>query len=153
MIAKMPVYKLRLVRERTQKYQVTGDKCHHDKDAGRAMHSLVGLSDVEQFAALLVDSKGTIVGAHVAVQGQRAGCSVAMRDVFKAAIVANASAVILGHNHPSGDPVPSVEDLTFNVLALAAANVIGIPILDHVIVSPDGASYSMFSEKEGGFLE
>ena len=66
------------------------------------------------------------------------------REVFRAAVVAGASAVILVHNHPSGDPTPSAEDRAITDTLIAAGRLLDIPVHDHVIVA--GERYVSFAE-------
>jgi DNA repair protein RadC len=68
------------------------------------------------------------------------------REVFKAALLANAAAIIVSHNHPSGDPSPTLDDLEVTGRLTATGEVLGIPVLDHIIIG-DGR---YFSFKEGG---
>lgn len=69
--------------------------------------------------------------------------------MFRPAIAHNARAIIVAHNHPSGDPTPSPDDRAVTRNLLEAGRVLDIPLLDHVIVTPDGA---YFSFSEGGLL-
>ena len=69
---------------------------------------------------------------------------VTPRDVFKAAILANAAAVILAHSHPSGDPTPSRDDVELTSRLTAAGVLLGIEVLDHIVVG-DGR-YVSFKE-------
>jgi DNA repair protein RadC len=69
------------------------------------------------------------------------------REVFRAAIVANAYAVLLVHNHPSGDPTPSRDDLLVTKQIVAAGRLVGIPVHDHVVVA--GARYVRLAERGG----
>lgn len=68
------------------------------------------------------------------------------REVFKPAILANAASVLLIHNHPSGDPEPSEEDIASTKQMIKAGELLGIPVLDHVIIG-DGAYYSFADAK------
>jgi len=70
------------------------------------------------------------------------------REVFKAALLANAAAIILTHNHPSGDPTPSADDMALTRRLAEAGTLIGVEVLDHIIVG-DGR---YFSFREGGRL-
>lgn len=63
------------------------------------------------------------------------------REVFEAALLANAAAIVAGHNHPSGDPTPSPDDVEITRRLAATGEVLGIPVLDHIIVG-DGRYYS-----------
>ena len=70
------------------------------------------------------------------------------REVFKAALLANSSAIILCHNHPSGDPCPSPDDVHLTRRLVDAGTLLGVDVLDHIIVG-DGRYYSF---KEAGRL-
>jgi DNA repair protein RadC len=65
---------------------------------------------------------------------------VGVRDVLRSALREAASAFILVHNHPSGDPTPSPEDVTFTSAVAAAATVVGTPLVDHVIIARQRSS-------------
>jgi DNA repair protein RadC len=67
------------------------------------------------------------------------------REVFKPAILSNSSSVLLCHNHPSGDPLPSQEDRTLTVRLVQAGKVLGVEVLDHIIVG-DGRYFSFADE-------
>jgi DNA repair protein RadC len=102
------------------------------------MHAMLGLTDREHFAALFLNGQSQITGVHVvAIGGQHGIGTIEPRTVFRAAVTACASAIVLGHNHPSGDPTPSRVDLATTAKLMAAGRVLGIPILDHVIVTRD----------------
>ena len=68
--------------------------------------------------------------------------------MFRAAILANAAGIVAGHNHPSGDPTPSPDDIALTRRLVTAGEVLGVPLLDHIIVG-DGRYYSF---KEVGCL-
>jgi DNA repair protein RadC len=72
------------------------------------------------------------------------------REIFKPAILANAASVLLAHNHPSGDPTPSAEDMSVTRQLVAAGGLIGIEVLDHVVV---GDMHRYVSFREAGMLE
>lgn len=92
----------------------------------------------EAFVVLLLDSKHGIIGRpEVAAVGTVSSVTVHPRDVFRAAVRRNAVAVIVAHCHPSGDVSPSADDLELTRRLKAAAELLGIPLLDHVIVSRD----------------
>jgi DNA repair protein RadC len=107
---------------------------------------MLGLTDREHFAALFLDGHHHVTGANViAVGGQHHIGTIEPRTVFRAAISACASGVILGHNHPSGDPTPSPEDIATTRALMAAGRVLGIPVVDHIIVTRDSRRWlSMF---------
>ena len=71
------------------------------------------------------------------------------REVFKPAILSNAASILVGHNHPSGDPTPSGEDGQVTERLQQAGDVLGIDLLDHVIIGEEGRWVSL---KERGML-
>ena len=105
--------------------------------------ALRGMSDLdrESFVALHLDTRNRIIGYEEIARGHLSGVQVHPRELFKAAILANAAAIICAHNHPSGDPTPSAEDRRITERLRRAAEVLGIPILDHVVIG-DPSFYS-----------
>jgi len=99
---------------------------------------------VEVCVVLLVNTKHRLLGIHELGRGTLDMCLVHPRDVFKAAILANAAGVIVGHNHPSGEPEPSADDVALCARLRNAATIIGIDLLDFIIVG-DGR-YCSFKE-------
>lgn len=71
---------------------------------------------------------------------------------FKAAILSNAAAVILGHNHPSGDPFPSKEDRAITTRLHQAGQLLGIAVLDHVIIGDGSQKYFSFADEGLGVI-
>jgi DNA repair protein RadC len=68
------------------------------------------------------------------------GCALTPRDVLGPALRDAASAIVVIHNHPSGDPEPSPEDIAMTRAVAAACDVVGVPLLDHVVVAKGGAT-------------
>jgi DNA repair protein RadC len=67
------------------------------------------------------------------------------REIFKEAIIHNSASVVLAHNHPSGDPEPSDEDLTITKRLVKSGKILGIEVIDHIIIGKTG--FSSFKEK------
>jgi DNA repair protein RadC len=88
----------------------------------------------EHFCCLLLNSKNQILGRFTVAIGMLNEVSIHPREVFRAAIQAGAAAVILIHNHPSGDSTPSRQDDAITVRLRKIGNLIGIPVLDHVVL-------------------
>jgi len=88
----------------------------------------------EQFRVLLLNTQHAVIREVVVTQGILDASVVHPREVFRPAIVESAAAVILVHNHPSGDPTPSPEDREVTHQLVAAGRILGIPVLDHVII-------------------
>lgn len=99
----------------------------------------------EHFRVVLLDTKNQIIVTEEISVGTLNASIVHPRDVFRAAIKRNANSIILIHNHPSGDPTPSREDINISHRLLEAGNLIGIKVLDHIIIGDN--KYVSFKEK------
>ena len=95
------------------------------------------LLDRECFLTLYLDNKNHPIGTHMVSVGSLSASLVHPREVFKAAILTNAAAIVLIHNHPSGSPVPSAEDRRITTRLREAGELVGITVLDHVIVGDE----------------
>ncbi|HSJ24064.1 MAG TPA: DNA repair protein RadC [Longimicrobiales bacterium] len=98
----------------------------------------------EEFRVLLVNTQHAVLRELVITRGTLDTSVVHAREVFRQAVVECAAAVLLVHNHPSGDPTPSAEDIQVTRQLAAAGDLMGIPVLDHVVVG-DGR-YASFVE-------
>ena len=96
-------------------------------------HDLMWQSQ-ERFAVLLLDTKNSLISTHVITIGIATETLIHSRELFREAIRQSATKVIIAHNHPSGNLEPSIEDLTLTENLLQSANIVGIPILDHLII-------------------
>ena len=99
----------------------------------------------EHFRVILLDTKNQIIVTEEISVGTLNASIVHPRDVFKVAIKRNANSVVLIHNHPSGDPTPSKEDINITNRLIEAGNLIGIKVLDHLIIGDN--RYMSFKEK------
>lgn len=97
----------------------------------------------EEMWVLALDGRNGLRASRRVAQGGLHGCSVAARDILRVAIADGASAIVLAHNHPSGDPTPSIEDVAMTRAVAEAAAVVGVPLVDHVVVAGGGRYASM----------
>ena len=88
----------------------------------------------EAFCAVLLDSRHRTIGFHVISIGTLNSSSVHPREVFRAAIMIGAAAMVVGHNHPSGDCTPSGEDQRVTERLREVGQLVGIEMLDHVVI-------------------
>lgn len=88
----------------------------------------------EVMYAVCLDGRNRVIHLSEVARGGLHGCSIAARDVLRVVLMCGASAFILVHNHPSGDPTPSPEDIVMTKKVEQAANVVGVPLVDHIIV-------------------
>ena len=100
----------------------------------------------EQFLVILLDAKNKLIGTEVICEGTLSASMIHPRDVYRVAILQHASAIVVAHNHPSGDPHPSDDDKELTQQLLAASKALLMPLLDHIIIG-DGTYYS-FQEDE-----
>lgn len=104
------------------------------KDCVAAFATVLQDQPSEVFAILCLSTKHRIIGFHEVSRGTLDTTLVHPREVFKAAILANASAIILAHNHPSGDPTPSDDDVALTQRLVEAGRLLGIDVLDHIVI-------------------
>jgi DNA repair protein RadC len=108
-----------------------------------------GAGAVERFGVLLLDTKHRVLKTRVLSIGSLDASVVHPREVFRAAALGGAAAIVLFHNHPSGDPTPSSEDVELTWRLAAAGDIMGIDVLDHIILGE--ARY--YSLREAGRLD
>jgi DNA repair protein RadC len=99
----------------------------------------------ELFVALLLDAKNRLIREYRVSEGTLTNSLIHPREAFRQAVKDSAAAVIFVHNHPSGDPTPSREDITITARLKEAGELMGIPVLDHVIIGDNG--YASLKEK------
>ena len=102
----------------------------------------------EQLRVLLLNTKHRVIGQRVIYQGTVDAAAIRAAEVFRPAIIAAAPALIVVHNHPSGDPTPSPADVAVTKELAAAAKLLDIELLDHVVIGSDRA----VSLREQGLL-
>lgn len=97
----------------------------------------------EQLRILLLDCKNRVLGCEVIYQGTLHSISIRAAEVLRPAVLANAPALIVVHNHPSGDPDPSPEDVKATKTLMAAGELLDIDMLDHVVLGHNGEYASL----------
>lgn len=110
---------------------------------GKKMHRL----DREHFMVLHLNGKNCLIAQETISIGSLNQAIVHPREVFKAAVINGSAAVILAHNHPSGDATPSSEDIAMTLRLREVGDLLGIKVLDHIIVGA-GDDYFSFVEME-----
>lgn len=102
----------------------------------------------ETLKSLLLDTKNRVIAIKTVSIGDLSSSIVHPREVFKDAVVASAASLIVAHNHPSGDPTPSNEDVSVTKRLMEAGEILGIDLLDHIVIG-DGIFVSL---KERGLI-
>jgi DNA repair protein RadC len=111
-------------------------------DAAGYLMPRFGSRGVEQFGILLLDAKHRVMRTAVLAVGTLNSSIVEPRDVFREAAIGGATAIVIFHNHPSGDPTPSPDDEVLTRRLVAAGSLIGIDVVDHLILG-DGRYWSI----------
>lgn len=124
---------LKVVRERREEYAAL-TQFRNSVDIFKAFRERFEKADREEFLVLLLDGKNRLLGFNVVSIGTLTSSLTHPREVFKAAILGNAAGIILLHNHPSGEPIPSQEDIEITRRLREVGDIHGIPVLDHVII-------------------
>lgn len=91
-------------------------------------------ADRESFFTISLNARNNVIGVEETAKGDVSGVNVHPREVFKSPLLLSASGVVIAHNHPSGDPIPSAEDKDLTKRLIKAGRLVGVPVLDHVVV-------------------
>jgi DNA repair protein RadC len=102
--------------------------------AARVLADLLGHEAIEVFGMLCLTAKHHVICWHEVTRGCLDRTYVHPREVFKPAIMANAAAIVIGHNHPSGDPEPSLVDFETTTRLMEVGHLLRLAVIDHVIV-------------------
>ncbi|VVB86779.1 RadC-like JAB domain protein [uncultured archaeon] len=123
-------------------------KINSPEDVYRRIYPRMREQKKESFIELCLDTKNQVIREETISTGSLNANIVHPREVFKTALAESAAHIIVAHNHPSGDPTPSREDIEITKKLVETGKIIGIDVLDHVIIG-DGRHFSM---KEAGHI-
>ncbi len=140
-------YRVSLVRD--ERVRFCTQTLYSPADAQKCIQDMIremGQPDREQFCVLMLNAKNVIIGMNIVSIGGLSSAQVHPREVLKPAILANAAALILAHNHPSGDLTPSISDKAVTRKIVHASDIIGITVHEHLIISMEGDGYFSFAE-------
>lgn len=144
LFSNIPLYTIRLVCERRfpfcDRIQVSSPE-----DIAPILREYFHDKDREEFVVALLDTANTIFGLSLISVGGLSASIVEPRQVFKVAILANAAAVILSHNHPSGNLEPSRDDIRITRQLVEAGKLMGVPVHDHLIITD--TAYTSLAER------
>jgi DNA repair protein RadC len=140
------IYETLIIKEDITNYLKTGTRYTSPQQIHETF-SFLRNETKEYFLALHLDGKNRVVALEIVSIGSLNQSIVHPREVYKTALLSSAAAIILVHNHPTGDPTPSREDIEITRRLKEAGELIGIKVLDHIII---GERYMSFTE--GGLL-
>jgi DNA repair protein RadC len=142
------VYRVCLVKDATVSF---GQSCVSNSHQAHALiQNLIltrGQPDREQFVVALLNAKNKIIGLNIVSVGVLSSAQVHPREVLKPAILANSSAMILCHNHPSNDLSPSTDDLEVTRKIIKAADIVGIQVHEHLIINLEDHRFFSFADE------
>lgn len=114
-----------------------GERCLDPRSVFELMRDIAH-EEHEEFHVVLLDVRGRLMGRRLISRGSLSQCPVCPRDVLRAVIREGAHSAVFVHNHPSGDPSPSADDIDLTERLRAAAEIVGVTARDHVIVASGG---------------
>jgi DNA repair protein RadC len=144
----IPGFRIALVREPGVKL-AQRPQVRIPAEAAPMLAQYIGEADREVFVVAMLTIRHRVLGLNTVSVGCLTSSLVHPREVFKPAILAGAAALLLAHNHPSGDPEPSGEDVALTRRLASAGTLLGIDVLDHVVL---GEAVSFVSLRESGVL-
>jgi DNA repair protein RadC len=140
------IISIKMVKEGSVLY--SNRKVSSPSDAADLLKPFLEDSDREMLVVCCLDTKNQPTFINICSVGTLNSSLVHPREVFKAAILGNAASVIIAHNHPSGDPSPSTEDISITTRLKEVGKIIGIDVIDHIVIG----SNKYVSLKEKGIL-
>lgn len=141
------LYKCKLVREKQISYK---SEIRNPDDVFGAAKAMGFVDYTEEVLGILTtDIKGGVTGYHEISRGDLNTAVVHPREIYKRVLLTNSSAIILVHNHPSGDVTPSEKDIQVTKRLVEVGEIMGVPVLDHLIIGSNGNYFSM---KTNGLL-
>jgi len=122
-----------------------GTQVRHGGDVARLVREVVRGSRRESFHTVLLDTRHRLLSLQLTSLGTVDAAAVHPREVFSPAVREAAAAVVVAHNHPSGDPTPSVQDRQVTARLREVGDLVGIPLLDHLVIGAE--RYYSFAEE------
>ncbi|MCM3317189.1 DNA repair protein RadC [Rummeliibacillus stabekisii] len=141
------IVQVKLIREKSILYKER--KICSPQDAYHLIYDFLGEVDREHFIVLCLDTKNQPTCIQTVHIGSLNSSIVHPREVLKTALLSNAASIIVAHNHPSGNPAPSPEDIDVTERLKKACTILGISLLDHIIV----CTSDFCSIKEKGYIK
>lgn len=143
-------YKIQLVKESARNYPDYDRKLFNPEEVSNLLFSLeVDREPVEVFYLIMLDRRLKLIGVSRLATGTSSQAVFDPKSILQTALLANADTVMIAHNHPSGDPKPSSEDITATEKLAEAFSIFGIDLLDHLIIGHEGSYRSL---RELGYM-
>lgn len=140
LLAMAPIISMRIVRDATV---AAPTRVRAPQDVARLLEERYADADREILVVVILDTKNQVLAINPTFVGSLNGAMVTMREIFKAAVMLGAASIIVAHNHPSGDPSPSPEDIAITRQIVQAGKLLEIEVLDHLIIGAVGRFASL----------
>lgn len=152
---------LEVLRELSLRYGITAGEAYEGrrgerlaiqspKDVVNLLSSEMACLVQEQLRVITLTTKNDLISQTVVYQGNVNSSIIRAAEIYRQAIIENAPSIIIVHNHPSGDPTPSPEDLQVTRDLVAAGKLLGIDLLDHIVIA--GNRFVSLNEAQAGLL-
>lgn len=126
--------------------RLMGPQIRDPDDAYQLVGPPLAMAEVETMAVVMLNAKARVIDVSTLSQGSPVAVAMLPGDLYRAAIRAAATSIIVAHNHPAGDPTPSDADIELTKRLLQAGRVVGIPLVDHLVIARGGAWRSLARE-------
>jgi DNA repair protein RadC len=139
----LTLFDVKLVKEKTVDYKIKTTISDSPTAVVEIVKSATNIinSTVEKFGMLCLDTKNVVRGIHILAIGEVNSCIVDIRGIMQRALLNNATSIIIFHNHPSGDCLPSNQDIYMTNKIKEACKIMTIHLLDHVIIGDEYYSF------------
>lgn len=142
---RIDIVSIKLCKESSFLYEPR--RLSNPKEVAKLCRKFLDDLDREQLIVISINTKCEPTNINIVSIGTVNAAMCVPREIFKPAVLSNATNIIISHNHPSGDATPSREDLMTTERIVKAGDIMGIPLLDHIIIGSDEDYYS-FGEEE-----
>lgn len=133
----MKLYNYKIIREKSETYYDGRKSLNNPDDAAKLFKEYYEENfdmDKEHLSIIMVDTRNKMIGISLVSMGTINQAITHPREVFRPAVMTSANSIFLCHNHPSGDPTPSKEDINSTKRLKEAGKILGIKLLDHIIL-------------------
>ncbi|MDP2328331.1 MAG: JAB domain-containing protein, partial [Dehalococcoidia bacterium] len=121
------------------------------EDISRLLQPEMELLQQEELRLLVLDTKHRVLATPILYRGTVSAAPGRIAELFREAIRRNASRIAIAHNHPSGDPTPSADDIEFTAAAVEAGRLLEVEVLDHVVIGQGARRWVSMRERRLGF--
>lgn len=149
-MAKANIYQVKLVKVGEIEFAASLDGTYAGNLVQLLFEYLDG-ADRENMVVIMLNTKYKVIGINTAHIGSLDSTIIHPREIFKPAILSNAAAIVIAHNHPSGDAIPSRQDVEVTEKIKDAGEMIGIELLDHIIIG-NKDTMDFYSMRERGIV-